>query len=52
MEAHGAVAGRRPKASSVKGLAPAGGAGPEYHCPILDPLWSDEQIQAVLARVR
>jgi len=26
-----------------------GGAGPAYTCPILDPLWNDEQIQAVLS---
>lgn len=25
-----------------------GGAGPAYSCPILDPLWGDDQIQAAL----
>jgi hypothetical protein len=25
-----------------------GGAGPAYLCPILDPLWNDDQIQATL----
>ena len=25
-----------------------GGAGPSYHCPILDPLWTDSQVQAAL----
>jgi hypothetical protein len=27
------------------------GNGPQYHCPILDPLWSDDQIQAALAEI-
>ena len=25
-----------------------GGAGPAYVCPLLDPLWTDDQIQAAL----
>lgn len=26
------------------------GAGPAYNCPLLDPLWTDEQLQEVLRR--
>ncbi len=38
--------------AAVSFLAMGGnGNGPAYACPILDPLWDDDQIQTVLAEL-